>query len=294
MKRIVFLLLFIGLVFSSVVAQRVIIPPSKQVNSTAANYEKEVAHAKPSTDASTHKGDYFLKAVASDYDYNKYSSSFAFDLSNVEVTAPNAVETNKNMILKHLSGRIERFLKGKQYSTAAEKLKGKIGQFIEERLDDKFNTHDFNVTNLMPYTTDNFVRQYVGEDLQTRKQRRVCYEVIEEIFANNMLGQYLEELINACEVSKDVVKAPPEPVYTAPLYTAPKAGFDVIAGTYRDKQSAMRMASSLRSKGAGAYVIYKGGLYYVSAGSAPSRTAADKVMYQIKTWYVGDLMIKQW
>ena len=267
-------------------------PEAEPASAPAVEPEKEVAQAEPATDASTDNGS--LNAVASDYDYNKFNSSFAFDLSNVEVTAPDAVATNKNMILKRLSGRIERFVKGKQYSTAAEKLKGKIGQFIEERLGDKFNTQTFNVTNLMPYTTDNFVRQYVGDELQTRKQRRVRYEVIEEIFANNMLGQYLDELINAGEVSKDVVKAPAAPVYTAPVYTAPKAGFDVIAGTYRDKQSAMRMASSLRSKGAGAYVIEKGGLYYVSAGSAPSRTAADKVMYQLKTWYTSNLSIKQW
>ena len=232
--------------------------------------------------------------MASNYDFNKFNSSFAFDLSNVEITAPNAVESNKNMILKRLSNRIERYVAGRQYSTASGKLKEKIGQFIEERLGDKFSTQNFNLTDLMPYTTDNFVREYVGDELQTRKQRRVRYEVIEEIFANNMLGQYLDELINSGEVTKDVAKAAPQPVYTAPLYTNSKQGFDVIAGTYRDKQSAMRMASSLRSKGAGAYVIEKGGLYYVSAGSAPSRTAADKVMFQLKTWYTSNLSIKQW
>ncbi len=254
--------------------------------------EQDVAQNESATDANTDNGS--LNAVASNYDYNKFNSSFAFDLSNVEITAPDAVATNKNLILKRLSNRIDRYVAGRQYSSASGKLKEKIGQFVEERLGDKFNTQNFNVTDLMPYTTDNFVRQYVGDELQTRKQRRVRYEVIEEIFANNMLGQYLDELINAGEVSKDVVKAPPAPVYTAPVYTNPKAGFDVIAGTYRDKQTAMRMASSLRKKGAGAYVIEKGGLYYVSAGSAPSRTAADRVMYQLKTWYTSNLSIKQW
>jgi hypothetical protein len=79
-----------------------------------------------------------------------------------------------------------------------------------------------------------------------------------------------------------------------PLYTSPKQAFDVIAGTYRDKQSAMKMASKLRKRGAGAYVIERGGLYYVSAASAPSRLAADSVMYQLKTWYEANLSIKQW
>ena len=234
--------------------------------------------------------------AAADYDYNKFNSAFAYDLSTVTVNDPDAVETNKSQILKRLSGKIKAFVTSKQYSTAADKLQAKLGEFVTERLEDKFGSHpeDFQIADLMPYTTDNFVRKYVGDELQTRKQRRVRYEVIEEILENNILGQYLDELVNAGEVSKDVFKAPPAPVYTAPLYTSPKQGFDVIAGTYRDKQSAMKMASNLRKKGAGAYVIERGGLYYVSAGSAPSRTAADKVLFQLKTWYTSNLSIKQW
>ena len=262
---------------------------------TTPEAETAVAEAEePATDANTDNG--ALAKVANDYNYNKFNSSFAYDLSTVTVSDPDAVETNKNQILKRLSGRIKTFVTGKQYSTAADKLEAKLGEFVTERLEDKFGIHpeDFQISDLMPYTTDNFVRKYVGDELQTRKQRRVRYEVIEEIFNNNILGQYLDELINSGEVMKDVAKAAPAPVYTAPLYTNPKQGFDVIAGTYRDKQSAMRMASSLRSKGAGAYVIERGGLYYVSAGSAPSRTAADKVMFQLKTWYTSNLSIKQW
>lgn len=260
---------------------------------TVAESETPAAE-KPAADANTDNSS--MNNAVADYDYNKFNSAFAYDLSTVTVSDPDAVETNKNQILKRLSGRIKAFVTGKQYSTAADKLEAKLGEFVTERLEDKFGSHpeDFQIADLMPYTTDNFVRKYVGDELQTRKQRRVRYEVIEEILENNILGQYLDELINAGEVSKDVFKAPPAPVYTAPLYTSPKQGFDVIAGTYRDKQSAMKMASSLRKKGAGAYVIERGGLYYVSAGSAPSRTAADKVLFQLKTWYTSNLSIKQW
>ena len=261
---------------------------------TEAGDQSQETASEPAATADTDNG--ALNKSTSDYEYNKYNSMFAYDLSTVAVSDPSAVETNTQLILKRLAGRIDRFAKGKQYSSATSKLTSKLRDFVSERLEDKFGIHpdEFHIADLMPYTTTNFVRNYMDDELQTRKQRRARYEVIAEIFENNILGQYLDELINSGEVSKDVVKAAPAPVYTAPVYSNPKQGFDVIAGTYRDKQSAMRMASSLRSKGAGAYVIERGGLYFVSAGSAPSQTAAERVLFQLKTWYTSNLSIKKW
>ena len=293
-KQILFLITFSLLAFFAY-GQKIEVPAVK--NPTASITPKPVKktnNSKTVADVITNDG--AGATVTNDYDYKKYNSSFAYDLSNVTLNDPAAIEKNKKQILKHLSSRIKAFVTFKQYSTAADKLEAKLGEFVTERLNDKYGSHpeDFHIADLMPYTTDNFVRKYIGDELQTRKQHRVHYEIIEEILENNILGQYLDELINAGEVSKDVFKAPSAPVYTAPLYTSPKQVFDIIAGTYRDKQIAMKKASELRSKGTGAYVIERDGLYYVSAGSAPSRTAADKVYFHLKTWYKSELSIKQW
>lgn len=228
-----------------------------------------------------------------DFDYGKYANSFTYNPTFVELDNPNAVPDNREAILKRISGRLNSFLQSKQYSTATEKMKGKLTEFIDERLDEKLNnTGEFHFSQL--FNGNQFAKDYFNDELKERKQKRARYEVIDEIFSNSLLSKYLNELIDAGEVQKDVAKAAPSPVYTAPIYSSSKQGFDVIAGTYRDKQSALKMASNLRSKGAGAYVIERGGLYYVSAGSAPSRTAVEKVMFQLKTWYTSNLSIKQW
>lgn len=114
----------------------------------------------------------------------------------------------------------------------------------------------------------------------------------DEVWMGDRNGRYYGESVRpVCDAKRlSTVKTESK----VPLYTSPKQAFDVIAGTYRYKQPAMKMASKLRKRGAGAYVIERGGLYYVSVGSAPSRPAADKVMYQIKTWYEANLSIKQW
>ncbi len=253
---------------------------------TPANEEQSASSENSSTTTTTAN-------TTCDFDYGKYANSFTYNPTFVELDNPNAVPDNREAILKRISGRLNSFLQSKQYSTATEKMKGKLTEFIDERLDEKLNnTGEFHFSQL--FNGNQFAKDYINDELKERKQKRARYEVIDEIFSNGLLSKYLNELINAGEVQKDVAKAAPAPVYTAPIYSSSKQGFDVIAGTYRDKQSALKMASNLRSKGAGAYVIERGGLYYVSAGSAPSRTSVERVLFQLKTWYTSNLSIKQW
>ena len=73
-----------------------------------------------------------------------------------------------------------------------------------------------------------------------------------------------------------------------------KQGFDVIAGFYINRNTANKMASRLKSQGFDAYIIEKNDAYYVSMGSAPTRTKAEALYNHIKSWYDGDISIKQW
>ena len=72
-----------------------------------------------------------------------------------------------------------------------------------------------------------------------------------------------------------------------------KQGFDIIAGFYLNKQTASRMTARLHEQGCDAYIIEKNDMYYVSMGSAPTRTKAEALYNHIKSWYDGDIVIKQ-
>ena len=72
-----------------------------------------------------------------------------------------------------------------------------------------------------------------------------------------------------------------------------KQGFDIIAGCYLNRQTATKMTARLHELGCDAYIIEKNDLFYVSMGSAASRTSAESLFHHIKSWYDGDIVIKQ-
>ena len=72
-----------------------------------------------------------------------------------------------------------------------------------------------------------------------------------------------------------------------------KQGFDIIAGFYLNKGTAAKMTARLHEQGCDAYIIEKNDMYYVSMGSAPTRTKAEALYNHIKSWYDGDIVIKE-
>jgi cell division septation protein DedD len=139
-----------------------------------------------------------------------------------------------------------------------------------------------------------------------------------ELMNLSLLNELLDQLVDALGMQQEekeytaaevqqvraqereaVVKKKPaveeEPV-VAPAYTTKesKQGFDVIAGFYINKATANKMASRLHAQGCDAYIIEKNDGYYVSMGSAPTRTKAEALFNHLKSWYDGDIAIKQW
>ena len=53
------------------------------------------------------------------------------------------------------------------------------------------------------------------------------------------------------------------------------------------------MTARLHEQGCDAYIIEKNEMYYVSMGSAPTRTKAEALYNHIKSWYDGDIVIKE-
>ena len=72
-----------------------------------------------------------------------------------------------------------------------------------------------------------------------------------------------------------------------------KQGFDIIAGFYLNKNTAAKMTARLHELGCDAYIIEKNDMFYVSMGSAPTRTKAEALYNHIKSWYDGDIVIKE-
>ena len=120
------------------------------------------------------------------------------------------------------------------------------------------------------------------------------------------LDQFLDDLINELGLHPDGVTRPVaaapkqdkaekeyvEVVPPAPTFKASKQGFDIIAGFCTQKSKADKMANHLKDLGCDAYVINRSGLYYVSMGSASTRTGAEALYNHIKSWYQGDITIK--
>ena len=82
-----------------------------------------------------------------------------------------------------------------------------------------------------------------------------------------------------------------EVVPEAPTFKESKQGFDIVAGFFTSKKSANKCANQLKALGSDAYIISKSGGYYVSMGSAPTRTAAEAMEKHIKSWYKSDVKI---
>lgn len=250
-------------------------------------FEEETAETTEPETESQPEPETGIKLV--DFKMNEITNPYTFDYSQIPIEDPNAVEVNRNKILGNIAARMKNFLVGKRYSTAVEPMKGKISDFIDERLTEKFGFDEFGLAKVLSYK--DYVRTSCSNELQERRQIKARYEVQKEI-SNDLFDTYLQELIAEGAVHPDAVPVP-KPV-TAPVFSNSKQGFDVIAGTFSDKNSAMAMAARNRKKGCDAYVIQKGNFYYVSLGSASSQTQIERVMFQLKTWYTSNLAIKKW
>ena len=73
-----------------------------------------------------------------------------------------------------------------------------------------------------------------------------------------------------------------------------KQRFDVIEGFYINKDTADKMVSRLHAQGCDAYIIEKNDGFYVSLGSASTYTKAEALFNHLKSWYDGDIAIRQW
>lgn len=225
-----------------------------------------------------------------------------FSMASLYTFSTNTLEFDQGEIsdacsdIEHtMSSYVQQFLKEQRYSKAYSYMMREINDYARTRLDVLLDGTGFAPDRLVPY--NDFIHNYCYDYLKSVKNRRSQAQVVGELLDATLLSELLDNVLNREEIPSDQLTArPKQPVEPAgprvPVYKQSKQGFDVIAGFYINYQFAEDLAYNLRSQGCDAYIIDLNKLYYVSLGSAPTRTAADKLYNHLKGWYSGDMSIK--
>ena len=233
-------------------------------------------------------------------DLFKGANVFTFDytlvpVENKDVIIPEA----SNTIIDVITPKIEKFLKRQNYTTAKDLMVERLNEYIVKRLKEILDDNFFHPARLVNY--DNYITDYCTDKLQRQRVSRAKSEIISEIQINGLFDEYLNELIDAGLVKRDKIEFVPKQkqkeqgsVPVTEMRLRSKQGFDIIAGFFKNRDNAAREADRFRKRGADAYVINKGNLYYVSLGSAPSQTAAEALLRQLRTWNKENMVIKKW
>lgn len=233
-------------------------------------------------------------------DLFKGANVFTFDytlvpVENKDVVIPEASST----IIDVITPKIEKFLKRQYYTTAKDLMVERLNEYIVRRLKEMLDDNFFHPARLVNY--DNYITGYCTNKLQRQRVSRAKSAIISEIQINGLFDDFLNELVDAGLVKRDKIEFVPKQkqkeqggVPIAEMRLRSKQGFDIIAGFFKNRDNAAREADRFRRRGADAYVINKGNLYYVSLGSAPSQTAAEALLRQLRTWNKENMVIKKW
>lgn len=220
------------------------------------------------------------------------------------------ITANCNQVCNLMNEYVMQYLADRRYTGARVQMMDRVRQYAGDRLGELLGDQ-FAVQRLIPYS--DYIYQYCEPHLKNVRAAKSRVTVQTELMNSGMLDDFLNQIIEELGLQPDggvaaapVVKptqandkakkdkAVVEEPLTANMQTSSKQGFDIIAGFFLSQENAVRMTARLHSQGCDAYIIEKSGKYYVSMGSAPSRTAADALFKHIKSWYDGDIVIKQW
>lgn len=213
--------------------------------------------------------------------------------------------SQRDEIIAEMTPYFKSYLKDLKQSDNEEIFIDQAGKYTEQRLREELADEEFHFQSLLNYK--DYVREYMMPMLKDKQMKRKAVIIRSELLSYNTFERILSEVVPADELTPDPSLLPkeepakvakkkadkPAPVASKVL-TASKQGFDVIAGAYVNKSNADRQCIQLKSKGCDAYIINRYGMYYVSMGSAASRTEIEAKYDHIKEWYKGDVTIKKW
>lgn len=223
---------------------------------------------------------------------------------------------NSDLICANMTEYINNFLVERGYRNARVAMMDRVRQYVEERVNILLGKR-FAVQRFIPY--DDYLYQRAEPWLKQTYADVVRHMVQGELMDISVLEELLDRVTSELDLHADdsqqrtaaevqQVKAAEQAATTArkaktksdkdaPQFVYveknSKQGFDIIAGFYLNKQTAARMTARLHEQGCDAYIIEKNEMYYVSMGSAPTRTKAEALYNHIKGWYDGDIVIKE-
>ncbi len=229
-------------------------------------------------------------------DVQDVTTIFTYDYALISVSGKDRkIEDVREEVMEMMRAKLYNFLKREHYTSANAAMTTKLNEYVVMRLSQLFDDDVFHPAKFVNY--DDYIRNYCANNLEKQRVSRAKTTIISEIKKNNVMEDLLNELIDEGVVEKDVIVVPvkvPEPTPTADIRVRSKQGFDVIAGFFKSRDNAVRLAARMRKKGTDAYVISNGNHYYVSLGSASSRTGAEALLKQLRTWNKENMVIKKW
>ena len=221
--------------------------------------------------------------------------------------------SNSNRVCVAMDGYISDFLATRNYRGGKAAMMDRVRQYADHRMNDLMGNR-FAVQCMIPYS--DYISNHCEPWMRYSYANKVRGTVQSELMNLNLLDELLDQLVDdlgmqqgekehtATEVQqvkqqeREAVKKKPVQddfvEVSAYMTKESKQGFDIIAGFYINKSTANKMASRLHAQGCDAYIIEKNDGYYVSMGSAPTRTKAEALFNHLKSWYDGDIAIKQW
>ena len=222
------------------------------------------------------------------------------------------IDHHSDLVCRNMTDYIYSFLAYRHYTSAMEPMMERVSQYTQGRLGELMADR-FAVQRLYPF--NDYIYAYNEPHLRDVFAQYQRCTVQGELLDMHLLDEMLDKMVSELNLEPDA-NAPrateAQPVATAKPATKPataqtdetpvkvnmeqnsKEGFDIIAGFYLDRNKAAKMTARLHELGSDAYIIEKNNMYYVSMGSAKNRTSAEALFKHIKSWYDGDIAIKQW
>ena len=225
------------------------------------------------------------------------------------------IRKNAGLLHNFMADYVKSFLVGRHYGNAFAAVMNQVDSYADSRLHELM-VEGYCVKRFFPYE-DFWLERNYGEYKDAGAHYYRCM-VQKELMDFDLLDGILDDVVMNLGLHADgygygyganggngaaggqgrggaarTVSDKPyeEVVPEAPTFKDSKQGFDIIAGFFTSKKSANKCANQLKALGSDAYIISKSGGYYVSMGSAPTRTAAEAMEKHIKSWYKSDVKI---
>ena len=247
------------------------------------------------------------------------TNDLTFNTDLIEYSDREMMRTS-DLVCFNMAEYINGFLTDRGYTSARVPMMERVRQYSNQRMIELLGER-FAVQRFIPY--DDYVYKYNEPYLKYVYANRSRVKVQSELMDEGLLDEMLRRMIDELGLKPDGAGAAPKTAAEVQEVKAAerreietrrqaavekqqsasvnvnvardsKQGFDIIAGCYLNRQTATKMTARLHELGCDAYIIEKNDLFYVSMGSAATRTSAESLFHHIKSWYDGDVVIKEW